>query len=256
VTKIATPISHLFKDKAHAERIIAHSGCLECRDDSLDSVFPGQELFHCDIQPIHRLQKKEFDHLKRIKSIKPKLRLITFHIASCCDKPVLKNMIFNAGGTVYTEKEMLNNASENIAKIRNIFGEDIGIAIENNNYYPTEAYEYVTEPEFISKLVNENDIGLLFDIAHARVASYNKKTAYETYRDALPLSRVKQLHISAYGVNKNDGIAYDMHEYPKDEDFSEAAYLLKCFDIGYLGVEYYKDTENLIKSLKEARKLI
>jgi uncharacterized protein (UPF0276 family) len=256
MTKITTPISHLFEDRACAEKIIEHSDCLECRDSSIESAFPGQEVFHCDIQPIHRLSGKDLDHLERIKRMKPELRLLTFHIASCCDGPVVDNMMFKTGGSVYTEKEMLDNAGRNLAGIKELFGDGVEIAVENNNYYPTDAYKHVTEPGFISKLVRDNGIKFLFDVAHARVTSCNKGMGYEGYRDALPLDRAVQIHISTYAVNKDDGMAYDMHEYPAGEDFSEVAGLLKNLEIKYLGIEYYKDTENLIRSLKRMRELI
>ena len=64
--KLATPISHLFKEKKSARMIIKHSDCLECRDQTIQSNISNQELFHCELQPIHIWGKKEFKYLNNI----------------------------------------------------------------------------------------------------------------------------------------------------------------------------------------------
>ena len=70
--------------------------------------------------------------------------------------------------------------SINIPKIKNILG-DIEILIENNNYYPTKAYDIITDADFISNLVYDNNIGFLFDQAHAEITAHNQKIKYEEY---------------------------------------------------------------------------
>ena len=68
--KIATPISHLFENDNFSSQIIDLSDCLECRDHSLDKGFKKQELFHCDLQVIHKFLTDDFNYLKEIKSNK------------------------------------------------------------------------------------------------------------------------------------------------------------------------------------------
>ena len=65
--KIATPISHLFENDNFSSQIIDLSDCLECRDHSLDKGFKKQELFHCDLQVIHKFSTDDFNYLKEIK---------------------------------------------------------------------------------------------------------------------------------------------------------------------------------------------
>ena len=72
---------------------------------------------------------------------------------------------------------------------------EISISVENNNYYKTEAYDYVTDPDFISSIVYDNDINFLFDISHARISAYNSGVDYCEYLLKLPLNRVNQIHI-------------------------------------------------------------
>jgi len=255
--KIATPISHLFDNNDYTKIIVDSSDCLECRDRSIDSLENNQELFHCELQPIHKWNDKELKYLQKIKDLKKDLQLITFHMASSCDEPIIKNNIFELGGKDYSKDELLENSKENILKIKRIFGSDIKIAIENNNYYPTEAYKYITEASFIYKIVNDNNINFLFDIAHAKVTCYNQNINFEKYKEQLPLDKMIQIHICSYDIDKNKKMAFDAHNYPDDDELFELKRLISNYkDVKYLTVEYYRDIENLKKSLKKVRKLI
>lgn len=254
--KIATPISHLFQDAKNVCEIVDFSDCLECRDFTIDFKGEKQEVFHCDLQPIHQLTAKEFSYLKKIKDLKPELRLITFHCAANCDKPINNESgMFEVGGTRYSEGGMRENTRKNVSKIKEIFGHDVKIGIENNNYYPTKAYEHVTEPEFIANIIYDNDIEFLFDIAHAKITCHNKGMDFADYKKRLPLDRVIQLHVSHYGVGKNN-IAYDTHEIPNQEELDEVENLIKNFDIRYLTIEFYQDKNTLINSLRAFKEII
>lgn len=254
--KIATPTSSLLKNSSAVLEIGNHSDCWECRDNFIDFPHNKQEVFHCDIQPIHTINNNQLEYLQKIKSIKPELKLITFHCASCCDAPIIdENGIFQVGGLKYSRSEMLQNAKENFLLIKEIFGSQIKIAIENNNYYPSDAYEFVTDPSFISSIVYDNDIYFLFDIAHAAVTCLNKKIYFNNYKDDLPLDRTVQLHICRHGLKEN-GVAYDAHRLPGAEEIKEVKNLIAKFKIKYLTVEFYKDKNKLIRCLDELRKII
>lgn len=253
--KIATPISHLFENKDYTKKILSFSDCLECRDFSINATLAKQEVFHCDLQPIHKLTETNINYLKYIRNTKKDLKLITFHITSCCDNPYIKNWMFQVRGKEYTEKEMLINARKNLLIIKEIFGENVKMAIENNNYYPTDAYKFVTEHGFISQIVYENNIYFLFDIAHANITSNNKKMEYNKYKNMLPLDRTIQLHICSYEIGEND-LAYDVHNYPSEKEFAEVKDFLNKFELQYLTVEYYKDVDYLINSLKRLKELL
>jgi len=254
--KIATPTSHLLRDPNAIFEIGSYSDCWECRDFFIEFPDKKQEVFHCDIQPIHVLNNDQLEYLREIRKIKPELKLITFHCASCCDAPIIdENGIFKVGGLKYSRDEMLKNAKSNFLAIKEVLGDNIKIAIENNNYYPSDAYEFITDPDFISSIVYNNDIYFLFDIAHARVTCFNKKINFNDYKNALPLGKTVQLHICRYGL-RADGLAYDAHELPEAEEMKEAKNLINRFNIEYLTVEFYKDKNKLIGCLKELKKII
>ena len=257
--KLATPVSHLFENKDYEKIIVESSDVLECRDRSIDydSHVNKQELFHCELQPIHEWGDTEWRFLQQIKDTKPNLKLLTLHLASCCDKPLIDGRMFKLGGREYTRQEMKIFAKNNLSKIKNIFGVRVDIAIENNNYYPTEAYKHITEAEFISEIVNENDLKFLFDIAHANVTCFNKNINFEKYKKELPLDKIIQLHICNYSIDDELNQAYDAHNYPNNEELLQVSKIISEYEgIKYLTVEYYRDIENLKISLKKVKELV
>jgi uncharacterized protein (UPF0276 family) len=254
--KIATPISHLFENDNFSSQIIDLSDCLECRDHSLDKGFKKQELFHCDLQVIHKFSTDDFNYLKEIKSNKKDLKLISFHLASCYENPLIKKGVFHPQGIKLPIQEMKNNASENIKNIKNIFGDQVHISVENNNGYKTEAYDYITDPNFISSIVNDNDINFLFDISHAKITAINTGVDYDEYLSKLPMNRVNQIHISKEAF-KLTGEVFDAHELPSEEETKEIIkFIKKHKTLKYITVEYYKDSSKLADYLTKIKSII
>lgn len=251
--KIATPISDLFNEKDRSSLIIKQSDCLECRDHTINSNLPKQELFHCELQPIHEFGNKEIKYLERIKLNKPDLKLISFHLASCYKNPLLNNGKFHPRGEKISRRKLISNAKSNFVIIKKIFKENIMIAVENNNHYNTEAYDYITSPKFISQIVNYNKINFLFDIAHAKISSHNMSLSYEEYKNKLPMNRLIQIHIAKPGFN-NLGEIYDKHDLPKKKEINETINLIKSFPyVKYITVEYYKNFSGLVEILKHLK---
>jgi uncharacterized protein (UPF0276 family) len=252
---IVTPVSSLFLDEHNAKMIDKHSDFLECRDHSPVSDFSRQILFHTDLQPAHLLMEEDFDYIEKIRTERPQLKLFSFHLASCYHDPVIENGIFVEGSKRYSREELFNNAKHNIARIKKILGPKIAVAIENNNHYLTSAYDYVTDPKFISSIVNDNSIYLLYDIAHAKVSAYNMGITYEEYKSGLPLRKTIQIHICKSAVN--DKMAYDAHLLPDEDEWTEVRSLLNNYnEIQYLTIEYYKEIEGLLSSLKKLKKVV
>lgn len=254
--KIATPISHLFENRKFRSQIINLSDCLECRDHSIDKDFKSQELFHCDLQPIHKFSKEDINSLIQIKSEKLDLELISFHLASCYKNPEVKKGIFYPSGMKISIEELKYNAQVNIKRIKEIFGKNISISVENNNYYKTEAYDYITDPDFISSIVYDNDINFLFDISHARISAYNSGLDFSEYLSKLPLNRVNQIHISKEDIDSN-GEVFDAHELPSYEETKEIIKFIKKYNtLKYITIEYYKDPSKLLNYLTRLKKII
>lgn len=246
--KIATPISHLFKDEAAGKRIALESDCLECREWCIESELPRQELIHYDVNinmPWNDSEKAEL--LKAFQ--KAELKLVTFQMASDYTKPVIVDSMYQAGGEKLSPEQMFRNVCENASWLKSVLRDEIQVGIENNNYYPTGAYDTVTDPSFIRQCIIENNLSLLLDIAHAMVSAHNKKRTYKDYISGLPLERLIQLHICGPRI-RSDGMAMDAHELPDEEMDRNVFDVASRYPVRYLTVEYYKDTENLIDCLR------
>lgn len=252
---IVTPVSSLFVDEHNTQIINQYSDFLECRDHSPASDFLRHILFHTDIQPAHVLTEEDFEYIKKIRTERPQLKLVSFHLASCYHDPVIENGLFVPGFKRYSREELLKNAKDNIGRIKKILGPDIAVAIENNNHYNTPAYDYVTDPSFITTIVNDNSINLLYDIAHAKVSAYNKGMTYEAYKKGLPLHKTIQIHICKSAVNEK--MAYDSHFLPDEEEWTEVQSLLnENKGIQYLTIEYYKEIDGLLTCLQKLKKVV
>lgn len=215
------------------------------------------ELFHSDLQLIHEWGSAEWSFLEKIKNKKQNLKLLTFHLASCCEKPYMSKGVFQLGGREYSRDEMKYFAKNNSTKIKNMFDDSIDIAIENNNYYPTPAYRDITDANFISEVVKENNIKFLFDIAHAKITCFNKNINFEKYKRDLPLDKIIQIHICAHKIDNKLNQAYDAHNFPNDEEFLEVSTIVTEYkDLKYLTIEYYRDIKNLEVSLIKFKNLI
>lgn len=254
--KIATPVSDLFRNEIQAQAIISCSDCLESRDHATNAKYPNQILHHSDIELIHELSEKDLTHLERIMDIKHDLMLISFHAASACQNPLLVDGVYQPAGTQYTAEDMLEIAKKNITTIKTITGNNMRIAVENTNYYPTPAYNHVTDADFLSKLVNDNDLAFTFDIAHAGITAHNRDINFDNYIAQLPMDKVRQLHLSHFSINSNQ-LAADSHEPLEYSDFISLRRLMEKYrTIEFISLEYYKDYQLLIENLRTIREII
>jgi uncharacterized protein (UPF0276 family) len=102
------------------------------------------------------------------------------------------------------------------------------ILIENMDYssyypYPTTLMETV-KPEFICRLIDKTDLGLLLDTSHAKVSAYQLNMDIYKYLDALPLEAIREIHFSGTGFEKDAGYK-DIHGIMDEEDYRIAQYL-------------------------------
>lgn len=253
--RIATPVSTLFNDAASAEAIVAASDCLECRDHGADVAPALAELFHFEAQLVHPWSERQRAFIVDAVRARPALSIATFHCASCCDEPVLEGGMYRVGGTVRTREELSRTAAENVAWLRHVLPASVEVGVENNNYYPTPAYAHVTDGDFLTQLVHENDLCFLLDLAHAHITAHNKGMPYAEYVRSLPLDVVRQLHICRSDIDGH-GMAVDAHHAPDAGVFAEVRGLLSVHEtVRYLTVEYYRDTEGLLSALRECREI-
>jgi hypothetical protein len=255
--KIATPISHLFLNKKIAKEIIKFSDCLEIREKNLILNHKNENLIHLDYDIIHPWSNSFKKKLKKIFKKKNKIKLITFQATRSCKGHYIKNGKFEFYGDAFSRDQMLKFAKKNIFWLKKNLKKKIKIGLENNNYYSSKAYKYVTDANFIKKIVEENKIFFLLDVAHSMITAYNRKINFIKYLNSLPLNQTIQLHICSPSKDKKNNVLIDSHLPPNKKMLNLVIKILKKFkQIEYLTIEYYKDAKILIRSIIALRKAI
>ncbi len=129
------------------------------------------------------------------------------------------------------------------------------LAVENLNDFQTEAYRRVCEAEFISEIACENDIGLVLDIAHAIITVNNTGQDIGAYFHALPLDRVRAVHLSAPG--KLDGEWRDLHAVPTAREYAILDDLLPSLPSdAYMVIEHYGSIEAVLACYAELSRFL
>ena len=251
---IATPVSSLFSSKKNIKIIEKYSDCFEGRENTKTKNDKSIKLIHFDFDIHKKFQVK--NKIEILKIIKNKtLNLVTFQLSSDYYNPVLINNKFYPKGQKIPLTNVYNNINYNLIWLKKQLNSECKIAIENNNFYKTGAYNLVTNPIFLKKILKKFDLLFLFDYSHAKISAFNLNTTFYKYISNLPLSKIIQVHFCGYEIINHEAV--DTHILPKKIDYMELKKLLNKYrKITYITLEYYKDVNSLIKSLKTIRKII
>jgi uncharacterized protein len=114
--------------------------------------------------------------------------------------------------------EVMANIVRNGKRLAAWLGET-PLLLENYNYHATNAYEYVCEPETFGALIEAIDCGVLLDLAHAQISAHNLGWPDAIrYLQALPLNRVREIHINRPAYSPELGQLLDRHLPIQSED--------------------------------------
>ena len=253
---LLTPISHLFNDPIAASQIASASDYLEGRERTITKRFSKTSHYHIDFDLNIGLSDEQLDFLARHIAEKEEAQVVTFQVARDCERVQLLNGAYQPTSQVISFKEQLENVRNSLKQIRKILGTDIEIGVENNNYYPTGAYDICSSADFLRALIEENDLHLLFDIAHAKVTCKNRNIDYASYKNQLLELDCRQIHLCEPLIPENsDALALDSHKLPTTESILEADNICTTHGIRYLTIEYYKDVDLLLDCLNSIRDL-
>ena len=121
---------------------------------------------------------------------------VAFH---CLAYP--EDMADLSGDQAEKERQLHERMKQNILYLKEHL--EVPVLIENIDYcpeYPTigqiSTVSYAAQPETIKRLVEETEIGFLFDLSHARVSAEHLGMAFDEYCRRLPMNRVKEIHLS------------------------------------------------------------
>jgi uncharacterized protein len=126
-----------------------------------------------------------------------------------------------------------------VANLRTLQAElPVPLLVENQPYYGTRGTHRLTvDPGFIRSVVEETGVGLLLDTAHLRVAASHLGVDPRAYLRALPLDRVREVHVAGPRVTAAEGLT-DRHWELLEEDYAFLGRALELATPRILTLEY------------------
>jgi uncharacterized protein (UPF0276 family) len=118
-----------------------------------------------------------------------------------------------AGGHLYDllpipfTEEAVNYVAARVRQVQDIIG--MPLVLENASYYG-QAYNDLTEAEFINAVLQESGCELLLDVNNIYVNSINHRYDPLVFLDALPLDRVRYIHIAGH-FDEAEDLKVDTH---------------------------------------------
>ncbi len=136
----------------------------------------------------------DFDYLRKVKALADRLRAVWIgdHV---CWTGVLGRNTHDLLPLPYTEETLAHV----VARIRTI--QDVlerPLVLENPSTYLEFAPSSMPEWEFIARMAEAADCGLLFDVNNVYVSAFNHGFEADAYVDAVPADRVCQYHLAGH----------------------------------------------------------
>lgn len=103
--------------------------------------------------------------------------------------------------------EAIDVLSRNIEKVKRRI--NVPLVLENITYMMKVPFDEMDEAEFVRKVVDENDCGLLLDVTNLYINSANHHYDWRDFLNRLPLERVVQLHF--VGGHRHKDFLIDSH---------------------------------------------
>ena len=109
----------------------------------------------------------------------------------------------------YTE-EVLAHVAERVSRVQDRLGRRI--ALENPSSYFAYRADAIPEAEFLARLAERADCGILLDVNNVFVSAHNHGFDAERYLAEIPRERVFQIHLA--GHSRQRSLLIDTHDHP------------------------------------------
>lgn len=103
--------------------------------------------------------------------------------------------------------EAVHYVSERVKQVQDVIGE--ALVLENASYY-AQKHTDLTEAQFINAVIDESGCDLLLDVNNIYVNSINHCYDPIEFLDALPLQRVRYIHVAGH-YDEADDLKVDTH---------------------------------------------
>lgn len=113
----------------------------------------------------------------------------------------------------FTE-EAIQHVAERARVVQDIL--ERPLLLENVTYYAAPSRSQMGEAEFITRLLEAGNCGLLLDVTNVCLNAQNQDYDPIEFLDSLPLERVGQLHLAGYEAHAH--VKLDTHSQPVSDD--------------------------------------
>ena len=136
----------------------------------------------------------DFQYLRELKSlaVRARARWVSDHL---CWTGVMGRNTHDLLPMPYTE-EALGHTVARVKRVSEFL--ERPLVLENPSSYVEFAASTMTEWEFLARLAQEADCGLLLDVNNVYVSSFNHGFDPREYIDAIPADRVVQYHLAGH----------------------------------------------------------
>ena len=151
-------------------------------------VLHGVSLSIGSVDPLDR------DYLRKLKALaeRTRARWVSDHL---CWTGVLGRNVHDLLPMPYTE-EALRHTTERVRQVSEIL--ERPLVLENPSSYVEFAASTMPEWEFLARLAEDADCGLLLDVNNVYVSAFNHGFDAGAYIDAIPADRVVQYHLAGH----------------------------------------------------------
>jgi uncharacterized protein (UPF0276 family) len=136
----------------------------------------------------------DFDYLKQLKALAARTRAhwVSDHL---CWTGVMGRNVHDLLPMPYSE-EALRHTTERVRAVSDVL--ERPLVLENPSSYVEFAQSTMPEWEFLARLAEDADCGLLLDVNNVYVSAFNHGFDANAYVDALPADRVVQFHLAGH----------------------------------------------------------
>jgi uncharacterized protein (UPF0276 family) len=146
----------------------------------------------------------DIELVSAVRSLKAEIKapLYSEHLTYCAADGHLYDLL-----PIPFTDEAIHYVAGRVAQVQEILGEPI--ALENASYY-AQPHRELSEAEFISAVLEESGCDLLLDVNNIYVNSINHGYDPLAFLDALPLDRVRYIHVAGH-FDEAEDLKVDTH---------------------------------------------
>ena len=205
-----------------ADNHLATGGLVPAQVEAVRDRYPL--ALHCVDMNLGGTDPLDMAYLERVRDLRDR-SVATWVSDHLCFTAVAGRNYHDLLPIPYTD-EALRQVAERVLRVQDFFGERL--LVENVSSYLRFVESSLTEAQFLAALVREADCFLLLDVNNLYVNHMNHGDELDAYLAALPLDRVREIHLGGY--EPKEGYLLDAHNNP----VSEPVWLLYEQAIGLL----------------------